>query len=89
MRIINPHSTEQLTSEELNNVKELIQFIKDNNSLLAFADYMYEMKVCGYEVPTLTASKIVITAPGVIDIQMYPPSDLKDGIPGIPQQREF
>jgi hypothetical protein len=82
MRLMDPTYDPNLSKADWQNMNEELKVYESHKRWDMYGEIAFGMKI-------LAAHKVEITAPGVIDIQMYPPEDLNNSTPSIPEKRKF
>jgi hypothetical protein len=78
LRLIDPTYTPDITQEEWSGLSHELKIISG-------AAAVYRAK----QMKIISAHSVKVTAPGVIDIKMYPPEDVNTSTPPVPEQRKF
>jgi hypothetical protein len=82
LKLIDPTREYKLREEMWEAMHRELEKAKSTSDWTRYANLAANMKI-------LVAHSVKITAPGVIDIQMYPPEDINQSTPQIPETRKF
>jgi hypothetical protein len=82
LRLLDESYNPQLDEADWKNLQETLRKLLDTQ----LPEHSFGM---AKNLKILAAHSVKITSPGVIDIQMYPPEDLNQSAPAIPETRKF
>jgi hypothetical protein len=83
MRLLNPDYKPDLNEEEWDKLKEEFKsLIRTNSETLPILELAWQLKI-------LAAHRVEVNKSGAIEVEMYPPADVSDSTPELPEQRKF